>query len=515
MGLFLGIDVSTQSVKGVVIDTVSGRIAGEASVSFGRDLPQYSSPNGFIPNADPLVKQADPMMWLDGLELMFKLLASSGTSLSEITGISGSGQQHGSIYLKGGIPALDSEKSLSGQLTPLLSRMSAPIWMDRSTSAECRELEAAFGDRMQRDTGSPAVERFTGPQIRKFAKDSPLAYSETKHIHLVSSFMCSVLIGGNAPVDYGDGAGMNLLNLKALKWDGEIVAFTAPNLLEKLPSAVPSNTVAGGLDKYFSKFGFRPGIPVVIWSGDNPNSLIGVGASDPGIACISLGTSDTFFAPMQRFTTDPEGCGHVFGNPAGGFMSLICFTNGSLARERVRLMHDSSWDFFDSEACRITAPFNDGRLILPYFEPESTPLVLSPGARYNYDSTSATPAQNIRAIMESQALSLRVHSKWQNSDVTRIRLTGGGSQSRGFRQILADVFQADIESIAVTNSAGLGAAMRAANAVESVPFETLAGQFSATEDRTAPNRSLKTGYDRMLEEYSRFEKSVTKSGNRD
>jgi xylulokinase len=117
--------------------------------------------------------------------------------------------------------------------------------------------------------------------------------------------------------------------------------------------------------------------------------------------------------------------------------------------------------------------------------------------------------------MESQALSLRVHSKWQNSDVTRIRLTGGGSQSRGFRQILADVFQADIESIAVTNSAGLGAAMRAANAVESVPFETLAGQFSATEDRTAPNRSLKTGYDRMLEEYSRFEKSVTKSGNRD
>ena len=31
-----------------------------------------------------------------------------------------------------------------------------------------------------------------------------------------------------------------------------------------------------------------------------------------------------------------DGTGHVFGSPAGGYMPLICFANGSLAREEVR-----------------------------------------------------------------------------------------------------------------------------------------------------------------------------------
>jgi xylulokinase len=61
-----------------------------------------------------------------------------------------------------------------------------------------------------------------------------------------------------------------------------------------------------------------------------------MGATTPGNVVISLGTSDTFFAAMPGPKTDPGGFGHVFGNPAGGFMSLICFRNGSLAREALR-----------------------------------------------------------------------------------------------------------------------------------------------------------------------------------
>ena len=61
-----------------------------------------------------------------------------------------------------------------------------------------------------------------------------------------------------------------------------------------------------------------------------------MGASSPGKLVISLGTSDTLFAAMPEPRTDPNGFGHVFGNPLGGFMSLICFLNGSLARERVK-----------------------------------------------------------------------------------------------------------------------------------------------------------------------------------
>lgn len=504
MSLFLGIDAGTQSVKSIVIESSSGRIMGASSVNFGKDLPQYASPNGFLPNADPLIRRADPLMWLDALELMFRRLADSGIPLSAIRGISGSGQQHGTVYLSERIEALRLESSLAEQIRPRLSRAESPIWMDRSTEQECRELNERFGERLRQETGSPAVERFSGPQIRKFAKEEPAAFRRTDRIHLVSSFLCSVLCGADAPIDFGDGAGMNLLNLKTLRWDSEIAEFTAPSLEKKLPPVLPSNSIAGRLDPYFAKYGFEPGIPIVVWSGDNPNSLVGVGAAEAGCAGISLGTSDTLFAPMREFKTDPDGCGHVFGNPAGSFMSLICFSNGSLARERVRDSLHVSWEFFDRDACARTSPGNGGRLMLPYFEPESTPPVLSPRVCRNYQEASA--AEEVRALLESQALSLRLHSEWLGEKFRRIRLTGGASGSEGFQQILADVFQAELETISVTNSAGLGAAIRAANAVDGIAFEELYARFCRPEKRVYPNPECRGIYEELLERFRLFEK---------
>ena len=508
MTFYLGIDASTQGIKTVVIDPVAGEIVGGSAVNFGVDLPEYRAPNGYRPHPDPLVKQADPLMWVAGLELALARLVESGVDLAAVAGISGSGQQHGSVYLNDRFEsvsaALDLNRGLAEQLRPALSRELSPIWMDRSTAAECRELATRFGDRMQRDTGSPAVERFTGPQIRRWANLDPESYRQTRHIHLVSSFMASVLCGRSVPVDYGDGAGMNLLNLKTLQWDQDIVAFTAPGLADKLPPVVPAETNAGFLQPWFARYGFRPGIPVTVWTGDNPSSLIGVGAGTPGMAVISLGTSDTFFAAMREFKTDPAGCGHVFGNPAGGFMSLICFTNGSPARERIKELCGADWNFFDVEACRQTMPGNGGKLMLPYYEPESTPLVLQPGVKYNF--TMATPAERIRAILESQALGMKLHSAWQGEIFHRIRVTGGASKSPAFRQILADVFQAEIETIAVSNSAGLGAAIRAAHAA-GFSWESLSRMFCRAEATVKPDASAAEIYRRQLAAYAELEKS--------
>ena len=97
--LYLGIDSSTQGVKGVIIDPERKNITAEAAVNFGKDLPQYHSPNGFLEQENPLVRQSDPKMWLDGLELMLKRFQDAGVPMDQIAAISGSGQQHGSVYL--------------------------------------------------------------------------------------------------------------------------------------------------------------------------------------------------------------------------------------------------------------------------------------------------------------------------------------------------------------------------------------------------------------------------------
>lgn len=508
MPQFLGIDASTQSISGIVIDTDAGSIVLDESINFGSDLPQYNAPTGVLDNPDPLVKHSNPLMWVEALEQLFGRCRSNGFDWSAIRGIGGSGQQHGTVYLNTSLAdtaAWSPSVSLADQVRPMLSRATSPIWMDSSTSAECDEIAAAAGgnDIVVQTTGSIAIERFSGPQIRRFWKTAPAAYEMTARIHLVSSFMASLLSGVDAPIDPGDGAGMNLLNLTSSEWDSAMLEATAPGLADRLPPVRSSSAQVGEMKPYFcDKYGFNSGTPVIAWSGDNPNSLVGMGAVSPGVAVISLGTSDTFFAAMGRPTTDPNGYGHVFGNPAGGFMSLICFKNGSLTRDEVRNRFSLSWDNFSDAILTGTAPGNNGNLMLPYFESEITPRILNPSVRLfgepafmEWQDANAAA----RAVVEAQALTMRLHSEWIDERPRHILVTGGASRNPGIRQVIADVFGAELQCLNVANSAALGAALRAAHAGNDIEWEALFDVFAAPDRDIAvrPNPDAAAVYDGM------------------
>lgn len=510
MALYLGIDSSTQSLKALLADIESGQVVAVESVNFGRDLPQFGCPEGVLENADPLVKHSPPAMWLAALDLAMERLYAKGAPMGEILGISGAGQQHGSVYLKHGadqaLAGLVPGRSLAEQLTPVFSRATSPIWMDSSTSAECAGIQTVIGTRLQEDTGSPAIERFTGPQIRRFFLTDRAGYDDTAKIHLVSSFLCSVLIGGHAPIDFGDGAGMNLLNLRTGDWDDATLDATAPGLREKLPPVMASDRIAGKLCGYFAKYGLNPGIPVVLWTGDNPSSLVGVGAARPGVAVISLGTSDTFFAAMPEMKTDPDGHGHVFGNPAGGFMSLICFKNGSLARDRMREECGADWREFDSSPMLAPVQGESGNLLLPYYVPEITPRILHVGVRASGAPgflAGVDQAATMRAIMEGQVCSMRLHSEWIGS-FDKVRVTGGASRSDGLIRIIADVFQAEVELLSAVDACALGSALRAAQAAGGYPWSGLFAAFTSAVKTVKPNAETKHAYQACLENYREF-----------
>ena len=452
----LGIDASTQGIKALVYDTDTRTVVTTVAVNFGRDLPEFNSPDGFLPNADPLVRRADPRMWRAALDRVLAKLQDA-VDTSRIAAVGGDGQQHGSVYLNARWDA-----SMDGDY---FARAVSPIWMDSSTAAECRALDARFGAALPARTGSPAIERFTGPQIMKFAKDDPAAFAATTRIHLVSSFLCSLLAGEDAPVDIGDGAGMNLLNLSTLDWDREICDFISPDLAAKLPRiARPGEKTTLKLAPYFAKFGLTPGIPVVPFTGDNPASLVGTGADRPGVAVVSLGTSDVFFAAMDRFQTDPGGCGHVFGNPSGGYMSLACIKNGSLAREKVRALVGCDYAFFDEGAfAEVGARAKDLRAF-PYFESEITPLHPATGIEANFDWEHASAAEKVVSVIRGQVLNLFERTRWIGAfDV--IRVTGGASRSKGLRETIAEIFGARVETLDVPDSAALGGALLAARAL--------------------------------------------------
>ncbi|MES2441107.1 MAG: FGGY-family carbohydrate kinase [Verrucomicrobiota bacterium] len=506
--MFLGLDSSTQSLTAVLIDPALGAITCQLSVNFGNDLPAYKSPSGFIPGGTDGEVHANPLMWLEALDLLFTKL-SAATDLSKVKMIAGSGQQHGSVYLDSTfdtrLSGLDISQDLAPQLSPSLTRRTSPIWMDTSTGTECAEITAAVGGSAEvcRRSGSNAIERFTGPQIRRFYKNDPDAYEKTGRIHLVSSFIASVIAGKSVPIDFGDGAGMNLLNLAKLGWDTELLAATAPDLGTKLLPPAPQTTVQGNISPYFvKKYGIPENCRTAIFTGDNPASLVGMGATTPGNIVISLGTSDTFFAAMPGPKTDPNGFGHVFGNPAGGFMSLICFRNGSLAREALRDRLGLDWTAFDREALATTLDSAGANLMLPFFGPEITPRhdfngpVLQGSAEFE---SGETPGLQVRALLEGQFLNMRLHSQWMEVKAERIRLTGGASKNDGIAQLVADIFQAPVERLDVSNSAALGAALIAA-AADGSDLEALQEVFCKASPGSSlqPNRSLAGAYDEAL-----------------
>lgn len=398
--------------------------------------------------------------------------------------------------------------------------------------------ESALGGpaRVAELTGSRAYERFTGNQIAKVASGSPAAYAATERVSLISSMMCSLLLGDYAPIDHADGCGMNLLDLRSKQWSAPVLGAlpAAKDLAAKLGAPAPSHAVAGSIAPYFtSVYGFPSSASVVAWSGDNPCSVAGLGLRAPGDIAVSLGTSDTMFGILAQPSPGVEG--HIFANPVdpASYMAMLCYKNvsgrlatgysqadlafsspghffplyskcllctapypshllapqGSLCREGVRnAVAGSSWDAFNALLAASPAG-NNGNLGFFFESPEITPTVLKAGTRrfakgpngkYARVSAFAQPSADARAVVEGQFMSMRLHGESIGMvNPTRLIATGGASSNAAVLQVLSDVFGAPVYVASQTDSASLGAAYRAAHGwvVQQrkafVPFETV------------------------------------------
>ena len=407
MNASIGLDVSTQGVKAIVIDD-NGDIAARAVHSFAEP---------FRPDPDPAVRVCDPLTWLDGANRVLHDLATLGVNVSELP-IGIAAQQHGTVYTR-------ADGSLSRRLSP--------IWMDTSAMREADELERRFGNEMLRRTGSRAQARFAAAQILKFARTDPAAFAETTRIDLVSSYVARHLTGASE-IDFCDAAGMNLMNLAHGDWDREICDYISKDLISKLPR-------------------ISRNLP---FTGDNPATLVGCGADRPGTAVISLGTSDVFMSAVPEGRLDPLGLGHLFGNPSGGLMALVCVKNGSLARDRVRRECGLSWNEFDAASARGPAD----RIAFPFFEGEITPPHAAIGIEANFDWASASTETKVRSIVRGQVDNLYRHTQWIG-DFNRIVVTGGGSASDAVCHEISSAFKAEVIRADSTDSAALGAAQLA------------------------------------------------------
>lgn len=484
--LFLGFDSSTQSLKATILDSNLNIVTSEI-VNFDSELPHYNTKDGVYRDAKVNGRIVSPtIMWVEAFDLILQRLQNTKLDFGKIVAVSGSGQQHGSVYWKNGssaiLPSLDPKKPLVGQLGDAFSIKESPIWMDSCTTEQCKAIEKAVGGPMELSklTGSRAYERFTGPQIRRIFEKHPEVYKNTERISLVSSFMASLLIGGYACIDHTDGAGMNLMDIKQRAWSNVILEATAPGLEEKLGKLAPAHAVAGLIAPYFvERFHFDKNCLVIQWSGDNPNSLAGLTLNTPGDLAISLGTSDTVFGITSNHNPSLEG--HVFPNPVDtkGYMVMLCYKNGSLTREDVRdRCAEKSWEVFN-KLLQQAPPLNGGKIGFYYKEHEILPPLPVGFHRYvieNFKGETSNgvaertveefdPPSEVRALVEGQLLSMRGHAErfGMPSPPKRIIATGGASANTSILTSIASIFGSNVYTVQRPDSASLGAALRAAH----------------------------------------------------
>jgi xylulokinase len=438
MGLLLGIDIGTSGTKTLICNE-RGKVLTTAMAEHRTLSPK------------PGWSEQNPLDWWKATVAATRaVLKRANAKSANIKGIGLSGQMHGSVFLA------DGPKPLRPAL----------LWNDQRTAEQCEQIESRAGGRaaLIELVANPALTGFTAPKILWVRQNEPEIYQKTKHILLPKDYIRYRLTGDYA-TEVSDASGTLLLDVVHRKWSDRLL-----ELLQIDKSVMPrlheSPEVTGTLTAVAAKeLDLAAGTPVVGGAGDQAAGAVGNGIVSTGIVSATLGTSGVVFAHSDQPTRDPQGRVHtmchavpgkwcVFGCMLSAGGSFQWFRN-NLGAPEVALAKKKKVDPYElliAEARKAPAG-SEGLQFLPYLTGERCPYP-DPHARGAWIGLTArtTRAMMIRALLEGVTFGMRDAlsiMRSMNIPITEIRASGGGSRSKFWRQLQADIYR---QSIVTTNS---------------------------------------------------------------
>jgi len=441
MAHVIGIDVSTTATKAVLIDE-TGTVRGVGTTEYGFEVPR------------PLWSEQSPALWWDGAVASIRsVLASSGVDGAEVAAVGLTGQMHGLVLL-----------DAAGEvLRPAI------LWNDQRTGAECDAIRRAVGpERLIELTGNDALTGFTAPKLVWVRDHEPDVWARVRHVLLPKDYVRLRLTGEYA-LDKADGAGTILFDLAARTWSPEVLAALTIDP-DWLPPTLEGPEITGAVNAAAAAAtGLRAGTPVVAGGGDQAANAVGVGVIDPGTMALSLGTSGVVFAATDQPIHEPLGVVHAFCHAVPGrwhMMSVMLSAAGSLRWFRDAFAPGEAFGALVEAAAEVPAG-SDGLLFLPYLSGERSPHP-DPLARGAFVGLTLRHDRRhlARAVLEGVAFGLRDGLDLMTAAgaplPNQIRASGGGTASALWRQILADVLDAEIATVDTTEGAAYGAGLLAA-----------------------------------------------------
>jgi gluconokinase len=421
----LGVDIGTTSAKAVAFDAAGEALAtGEAAYELLEPEPGQAvqDPEAVLAAARDAIRAAAP-------------------NAAEVAGVAFSSAMHGLL-------ALDHHDR---PLTPLVT------WADGRAAEQAAWLHAAH-PALHGETGTPLHPMSPLAKLRWFSERDPETF-DAAHRWAGLKELLLARWGGEWIIDHSCASGTGLLDLRTLEWHQEALGIAhvrAEQLSRPVPEthAIPLRT---------DELGLPTGTPLIAGGGDGPLANLGLGAMEPGVAAISIGTSGALRVVVEEPRTDPRGRVFCYALVPGRWVVGGAVNNGGVVLEWAG--EALAPDLTREELLELAAqapPGSDGLLMVPALLGERAPS-WDPGATATYARLTRRHRREhlVRAALEGVCLQLALvldAVREAGHEVCELRATGGFARSGLWRQMLADVLGMEVGFASGREASARGAA---------------------------------------------------------
>ncbi len=480
--MYIGVDLGTSAVKLLLM-----KKNGEIVKIVSKEYPLYINNEGW--------SEQNPSDWWKAVKSGIKELSDS-VDVSLIKAISFSGQMHGLVIL-------DEKDNIL---------RNAILWNDQRTQKQCDYLNGLGLDNLIDNTANIALTGFTAPKILWVKENEPEIFNKISKIMLPKDYIAYMLSGVFA-TDVSDASGMLLLDVKNRKWSKYMMDLLDINE-NQLPRLFESYEVIGNVSKKAAEeTGLSTDVKVVIGGGDQAVGAVGTGTVENNMCSVSLGTSGVVYVASDNFKVKyGKDILHSFCDATGKYhmmgVTLSAAGSNKWWMEEILKTKDNQ-----AEQKNITELGKNKVFFLPYLNGERSPHN-DPNAKGAFIGLNMTTSREnmTQAVLEGVAFSLRDSLETVRTlgiDVKKVRLTGGGAKSELWRNIIANIFNTDVEIINCEEGPAFGAAILAMtgdNAFENV--EEAAKSLIHVVETISPSVELVELYNKRYEVYKKLYPSL-------
>jgi xylulokinase len=437
--MYVGIDCGTQGTKALLVD--------ESGVVHGRGYAKHAlmeRPSG--------AREQEPAWWVAAMKAAVRDAVSTAPLGTVVRALGVSGQQHGLVVLDEKLEVIRPAK----------------LWNDTETAPQNAELIERLGgsEAFFARFGIVPLTGYTVSKLLWLAEHERENFGRIRHVLLPASYL-NFWLTGKLCMEPGDASGTGFFDVRTRQWRREVLDAIdggSGQLFEALPKLIEADGVVGTLrPEAAAELGLQPSCLVSAGGGDNMMGAIGTGNVREGVVTLSLGTSSTVYSFSERPAHDPTGSVAPFCSSSGGWLPLVCTMNATnVVTGTVHLVGKSVAAI--EGALDGTPPGADGLVFLPFLNGERTPdLPGAKGSVHGLSATNFTPEHLIRAAVEGVSFGILegLDLVLAGGPVEVIQVIGGGSRSKGWRQLLADATGAVIHVPAEEEAGCLGAVIQA------------------------------------------------------